>query len=63
MGNHFMNLPKQVQSAPAGQKTDTLVNGIAQQLQQSSNQDIQQMGEELQSLRGQLVTASQPQQT
>lgn len=61
MSNHFMNLPKQVQAAPQGQKTTTLINGIAQQMQASDNQGTQQLGDELQSISSQLISACQQQ--
>ena len=58
--NHFANVAEQIQKAPQNQRTEALISGIAQQMMQSSNdQKTQQLGAELQNVKGQLVKACQ----
>jgi hypothetical protein len=52
----------QVQKSPQNQRTEKLIDGIAQQMQQSGNAQTQQLGQELQSAKSQLVKACQQQQ-
>ena len=51
--NNFSNVISQVQQAPQNQRTEKLIDGIAQ---------TQQLGQELQSAKSQLVRACQQQQ-
>jgi hypothetical protein len=60
--NNFANVISQVQQAPQNQRTEKLIDGIAQQMQQSGNAQTQQLGQELQSAKSQLVRACQQQQ-
>jgi hypothetical protein len=60
--NNFANVVSQVQQAPQNQRTEKLIDGIAQQMQQSGNAQTQQLGQELQSAKSQLVRACQQQQ-
>jgi hypothetical protein len=60
--NNFENVVSQVQQAPQNQRTEKLIDGIAQQMQQSGNAQTQQLGQELQSAKSQLVRACQQQQ-
>jgi hypothetical protein len=52
----------EVQKAPQNQRTDKLIEGIAQQMQQSGNAQLQQFGQELATAKPQLVKACQQQQ-
>jgi hypothetical protein len=60
--NNFTNVIAEVQKAPQNQRTDKLIEGIAQQMQQSSNAQVQQFGQELATAKPQLVRAVQQQQ-
>ena len=60
--NHFTDVIAEVQNAPQNQRTDKLIEGIAQQMQQSGNAQLQQFGQELATLKPQLVRACQQQQ-
>jgi glycyl-tRNA synthetase (class II) len=60
--NHFTDVIAEVQKAPQNQRTDKLIEGIAQQMQQSGNAQLQQFGQELATARPQLVRACQQQQ-
>jgi hypothetical protein len=60
--NHFSDVISQVQQSPQNQRTEKLIDGIAQQMQQSGNAQTQQLGQELQSAKPQLVRACQQQQ-
>jgi hypothetical protein len=60
--DNFSNVISQVQQAPQNQRTEKLIDGIAQQMQQSGNAQTQQLGQELQSAKSQLVKACQQQQ-
>jgi hypothetical protein len=60
--NNFSNVISQVQQAPQNQRTEKLIDGIAQQMQQSGNAQTQQLGQELQGAKSQLVKACQQQQ-
>lgn len=62
--NHFTNVIEEVENAPNNQKADRLITGIAQQMQQSSNQGVTslQWGQELQAVKSQLVKACSQQQ-
>ena len=57
--NPFSNVVSQVQQSPQNQRTEKLIDGIAQQMQQSGNSQAQQLGQELQSVKSQLVKAVQ----
>jgi len=57
--NPFSNVVSQVQQSPQNQRTEKLIDGIAQQMQQSGNSQAQQLGQELQSVKSQLVRAVQ----
>lgn len=59
--NHFADVISAVQQAPQNQRTDKLIQGIAEQMQQSANAQAQQLGQELASIRPQLVKACQQQ--
>jgi hypothetical protein len=59
--NNFSNVISQVQQSPQNQRTEKLIDGIAQQMQQSGNAQTQQLGQELQSVKSQLVRAVQQQ--
>lgn len=61
-GNHFTNVLDEVESAPAGQKADKLIGGIASQMQQSGQPQLQQWGAELRQIQAQLVQACKQQQ-
>ena len=60
--NPFSDVVSQVQQSPQNQRTEKLIDGIAQQMQQSGNAQTQQLGQELQSVKSQLVKACQQQQ-
>jgi hypothetical protein len=57
--NHFSDVVNQVQQTPQNQRTERLIDGIAQQMQQSGNQQTQQLGQELQQVKPQLLKAMQ----
>ena len=57
--NHFSDMVNQVQQTPQNQRTERLIDGIAQQMQQSGNQQTQQLGQELQQVKPQLIKALQ----
>jgi hypothetical protein len=57
--NHFSDIVNQVQQTPQNQRTERLIDGIAQQMQQSGNQQTQQLGQELQQVKPQLIKALQ----
>ena len=57
--NPFSDVVSQVQQSPQNQRTEKLIDGIAQQMQQSGNAQTQQLGQELQSVKSQLVKAVQ----
>jgi hypothetical protein len=57
--NPFNEVVNQVQQSPQNQRTERLIDGIAQQMQQSSSQQAQQLGQELQQAKPQLVRALQ----
>lgn len=59
MTNHFAEVVSETQQAPKPQKIDTAISGICQQMQQSGNQQTIQLGQELQQVKGQLVSALQ----
>ena len=59
--NHFSDVISQVQQSPQNQRTEKLIDGIAQQMQQSGNAQTQQLGQELQRVKSQLVRACQQQ--
>jgi hypothetical protein len=59
--NPFSDVVSQVQQSPQNQRTEKLIDGIAQQMQQSGNSQAQQLGQELQSVKSQLVKAVQQQ--
>ena len=62
MASNFADVISQVQQSPQNQRTEKLIDGIAQQMQQSGNVQTQQLGQELQSAKSQLVRACQQQQ-
>ena len=57
--NTFSDLVNQVQQSPQNQRTERLIDGIAQQMQQSGNQQTQQLGQELKQVKPQLIKALQ----
>ena len=57
--NPFSDVVSQVQQSPQNQRTEKLIDGIAQQMQQSGNSQAQQLGQDLQSVKSQLVKAVQ----
>ena len=57
--NQFSDVVNQVQQSPQNQRTERLIDGIAQQMQQSANQQTQQLGQELQQAKPQLIKALQ----
>jgi hypothetical protein len=57
--NPFSDVVSQVQQSPQNQRTEKLIDGIAQQMQQSGNSQAQQLGQELQSVKSQLVRVVQ----
>jgi hypothetical protein len=57
--NHFSDVVNQVQQTPQNQRSERLIEGIAQQMQQSGNQQTQQLGQELQQVKPQLIKALQ----
>jgi hypothetical protein len=57
--NHFSDVVNQVQQSPQNQRTERLIDGIAQQMQQSASQQTQQLGQELQQAKPQLIKALQ----
>ena len=58
--NHFSTLPQKIQSAAPGHRTETLIEGIAQQMSQSSGEVTpQELAGELRSVEQQLVKACQ----
>ena len=60
--NQFTDVIAEVQKAPQNQRTDRLIEGIAKQMQQSGNTQLQQFGQELTTAKPQLVRACQQQQ-
>ena len=60
--NQFTDVIAEVQKAPQNQRTDKLIDGIAKQMQQSGNTQLQQFGQELATAKPQLVRAVQQQQ-
>ena len=59
MANHFDNVVNEVEQTPQNQRPSKLIDGIAQQMQQSSNPQTQQLGQELQQAKPNLVKALQ----
>ena len=59
--NHFLDIVTEVQAAPSDKCTEALIDGIAQQMQQSGV-GAEQLGSELQSAKPRLVQACQRQQ-
>jgi hypothetical protein len=57
--NPFNDVVNQVQKSPQNQRTERLIDGIAQQMQQSGNQQTQQLGQELKQVKPQLIKALQ----
>jgi hypothetical protein len=57
--NSFNDVVNQVQKSPQNQRTERLIDGIAQQMQQSGSQQAQQLGQELQQAKPQLIKALQ----
>jgi hypothetical protein len=57
--NTFSDVVNQVQQSPQNQRTERLIDGIARQMQQSGNQQTQQLGQELQQAKPQLIKALQ----
>ncbi len=60
MTNHFSGTAQQVEKAPQNQRTEVLIDSIAHQMQQSTNQETRQLGTDLLSIKPQLVSACQP---
>jgi hypothetical protein len=59
MPNHFSDVVSDIQSTPQNQKAEHLIDGICKQMQQSGNQQTQQLGQELAQVKPQLVRALQ----
>ena len=59
VANHFDEIVEQVETSPQNQRAEKLINGICQQMQQSTNQQTQQLGQELQQSKPRLVKALQ----
>lgn len=59
--NDWNNVIEQVETAPQNQRAEKLISAISQQMQQSSNQQTQQFGSELQQNKTRLVKALQQQ--
>ena len=57
--NTFSDVVNQVQQSPQNQRTERLIDGIAQQMQQSGSQQTQQLGQELKQVKPQLIKALQ----
>ena len=57
--NQFSDVVNQVAQSPQNQRTERLIDGIAQQMQQSGNQQTQQLGQELKQVKPQLIKALQ----
>ena len=57
--NTFSDVVNQVQQSPQNQRTERLIEGIAQQMQQSGNPQTQQLGQELKQVKPQLIKALQ----
>ena len=57
--NTFSDVVNQVQQSPQNQRPERLIDGIAQQMQQSGNQQTQQLGQKLKQVKPQLVKALQ----
>jgi hypothetical protein len=55
----FSDVVNQVQQSPQDKRTERLIDGIAQQMQQSGSQQTQQLGQELQQVKPQLIKALQ----
>jgi hypothetical protein len=51
--NTFSDVVNQVQQSPQNQRSERLIDGIAQQMQQSGNQQTQQLGQELKQVKPQ----------
>ena len=60
MTNRFSGTAQQIEKAPHNQRTEVLIDSIAQQMQQSGDPATRQLATELQSVKPQLVTACQP---
>ena len=58
---HFSQLPSQIQKSPQDQRAGALIDGIANQMAQSSDPGTQQLGTELRGLKTQLANAVQQQ--
>ena len=57
--NTFSDVVNQVGESPQNQRTERLIDGIAQQMQQSGNPQAQQLGQELKQVKPQLIKALQ----
>ena len=57
--NTFSDVVNQVQQSPQNKRTERLIDGIAQQMQQSGSQQTQQLGQELKQVKPQLIKALQ----
>jgi hypothetical protein len=57
--NTFSDVVNQVQQSPQNKRTERLIDGIAQQMQQSGSQQAQELGQELQQVKPQLIKALQ----
>ena len=58
MTNQWSGVISQVQAAPANQRLDTCFTAIAEQMQNGSSvQEIQQLGQQLQQAKSQLIKA------
>ena len=59
MPNQFSQIATDLQGVPQNQRPDALITAIAQTLQQNGNQQAQQMAQDLQTAKPQLVKACQ----
>jgi hypothetical protein len=59
MGNHFDSTVAAVQSAPQNQRAERIITSITEQMQASSSQQVQQLGDELKEVQPKLIKAMQ----
>ena len=59
MGNHFDSTVAAVQGVPQNQRAERIITGITEQMQASSSQQVQQLGDELKEVQPKLIKAMQ----
>ena len=57
--NHFHSVVETLQQTQKALRPEALIRGIAKEMAQSSNQQTQQLGQELSKIESQLVSAFQ----